>query len=506
MGNLRNGSAFSARWATGFRGRQRSGLIVVAIIFGLCVPNIGAAQSAPPKTRKAVFAGSFYPGDKTGLGKAVDGYLTTAAANAPAAQDPVFGIIAPHAGYEYSGQVAAYAYSQLKGRAIKTVIIMGSSHQVGFKGVAIDPVDQWETPLGSVSVNREIADSITERYRFIKAYPPAFQREHSLEVQLPFLQRTLSNFSIVPLVLGSMDEQDYAVLSDALLAQLNKNPQTTLIVASSDMSHFHPYKQAVRMDNRTLKDIETLNLEKVKEAMEKGDSELCGAQAVITLMSVARRLNAESRILRYANSGDVTRDMTRVVGYGAAAFSYRDRAESLSTREQTMLLSIARKSLEASVLEKAIPQPDIKDKRLLDKRGAFVTLTKKGDLRGCIGYIQPVQPLYKAVSEMAIAASTRDPRFPPVSKEDLKNIHIEISVLTPLRPIADVKEIEVGTHGLYIVKGGYSGLLLPQVAVTYKWNRDEFLKQTCVKAGLPPNAWKEKDTRIYTFSAEIFEE
>ncbi len=148
----------------------------------------------------------------------------------------------------------------------------------------------------------------------------------------------------------------------------------------------------------------------------------------------------------------------------------------------------------------------MQDKRLLEKRGAFVTLTKKGNLRGCIGYIVPMLPLYKAVADMTVAASTRDMRFPPVTKEELKDIHIEVSVLSPLKLINNISEIEVGKHGLYINRGDYTGLLLPQVATQYLWNREEFLRQTCLKAGLPPNAWKEKGTQIYTFSAQIFSE
>jgi AmmeMemoRadiSam system protein A len=148
----------------------------------------------------------------------------------------------------------------------------------------------------------------------------------------------------------------------------------------------------------------------------------------------------------------------------------------------------------------------VKEKNLLEKRGAFVTLTKNGSLRGCIGYIQPVTPLYKAVSDMAIAASTRDPRFSPVAQGELGDIHIEISVLSPLRLIVDTNEIEIGKHGLFMTRGNNSGLLLPQVATQQGWNREEFLRQTCVKAGLPAQAWKDKGTQIYTFSAQIFSE
>jgi AmmeMemoRadiSam system protein A len=153
---------------------------------------------------------------------------------------------------------------------------------------------------------------------------------------------------------------------------------------------------------------------------------------------------------------------------------------------------------------KEVPKFQVKSEKLNELRGAFVTITKKGSLRGCIGHIKGVKPLYKSVEEMAAAAAFQDPRFPPVTKKELKDLDIEISVLTPFEQISDVSEIEVGKHGLYIERGFYSGLLLPQVATEYNWDRDTFLEHTCRKAGLPPDAWKDKETRIYIFSADIF--
>jgi AmmeMemoRadiSam system protein A len=223
-------------------------------------------------------------------------------------------------------------------------------------------------------------------------------------------------------------------------------------------------------------------------------------------MMLAKQLNGKPTVLNYANSGDATKDRARVVGYGAAVFSLPHVDQGLSKKEQGILLKIARKTLVEYVKNGNIPKVDVKESMLLEKRGAFVTLTKKSALRGCIGYIQPLAPLYKAVSDMAIAASTRDPRFPPVSQEELKDIHIEISVLSPLKLITDTNEIEVGKHGLYMTRGNNTGLLLPQVATDHGWNREEFLKQTCVKAGLPDQAWKDTGTQIYTFSAQIFSE
>jgi AmmeMemoRadiSam system protein A len=186
---------------------------------------------------------------------------------------------------------------------------------------------------------------------------------------------------------------------------------------------------------------------------------------------------------------------------------YADKNDNeLSLKDQKTLLTIARKTLEEFISNGNIPKFDIKEGQLLEKRGVFVTLKKHDELRGCIGYIMPIEPLYKAVIEMTVSSSTKDPRFLPVSKKELKDISIEISALTPLMPVENPNQIEVGKHGLYITRGGRSGLLLPQVATENKWNRDEFLSQTCRKAGLPQNAWKEKGTKTYTFTAQIFSE
>jgi MEMO1 family protein len=340
----------------------------------------------------------------------------------------------------------------------------------------------------------------------IRSFPAAFEHEHSLEVQVPFLQKTLTGFKIVPIVTGIMDKNDYKDFADTLGSIVKNNRGKVLIVASSDMSHFHAYDAAGKMDNLTLKDIGELNADGLHQHLQKGDCELCGAQGVLSLIMLAKQMNGKATVLKYANSGDVTNDKTMVVGYSSAVFSSVQADQGLNRKEQEVLLSIARKALEGYVRNGIMLATDAKEKNLLERRGAFVTLTKNGSLRGCIGYIQPVTPLYKAVSDMAIAASTRDLRFSPVAQGELKDIHIEISVLSPLMLIEDTNEIMVGKHGLYVSRGNNAGLLLPQVATQQGWSREEFLRQTCVKAGLPPQAWQDRNTQIYTFSAQIFSE
>ncbi len=476
---------------------------IICVVF-LC--TAGFAEDVLVKVKKPVFAGSFYPGERSVLAGTIDGYMRETGSQKDRTSSPVFGIIAPHAGYQYSGRVAAYAYNQVKGKPYTTVILMGPTHRVPLNGAAIYPSGSWETPLGRVQVDHDIAKKLADKCPFMKNYPIAFEREHSLEVQVPFLQRALKDCKIVPIVMGMMEGDDYRTLSDALCELLKQHAGKVLIVASSDMSHFHSYREANRMDRLTLKEIGNLDIEHLASGLAKNDYELCGSQAVMTLMMVAKKVNGEAKILHYANSGDVTEDKNRVVGYGAVAFFLREAGAGLSKREQKALLACARKTLEEAVTLEKIAPAEPKEKALLEKRGVFVTLTKNGRLRGCIGYITPVVPLYRAVSDMTVSAASRDPRFPPVAKEELKDIHIEISVLSPLKNIDDPQEIEIGKHGLFIVRGNNQGLLLPQVATEYMWSREEFLKQTCRKAGLPSNAWRDKETKVYSFSAQIFSE
>jgi len=479
-------------------------LCILALVF-VYVPDVWS-QAKPPAVLKPVVAGAFYPSDKKQLEQKLDGFLKETEPRAQKNSAAPFGLIAPHAGYDYSGKIAAAAYRQIAGKPYKTVFLLGPSHYVSFPGVSIYPYGAWETPLGKIPIDEQVAAAVMEQCGFVRYQAPAFEREHSLEVQLPFLQKALENFKIVPLVMGKLSGPELRALADHLTTRIEQNPGRVLIIASSDMSHYHPYHEATAMDKTTLKQIEAMDLRMLRKSLESGTGELCGSQAVTTLMRVAENIGGRAKVLEYANSGDVTGDKTRVVGYGAVGFYVADQQFALSEKEQKILLQIARHTLEGQAVSNGVSRMDVVAEKLMEKRGVFVTLQKKGMLRGCIGYVKPVQPLAMAVSEMTIAASSHDPRFPAVDSAELKDIRIEISVLSSMKRVRDPAEIKVGQHGLYIAKGENAGLLLPQVATSYNWSREEFLNQTCLKAGLPPGAWKDKDTQTYLFSAQIFSE
>jgi AmmeMemoRadiSam system protein B/AmmeMemoRadiSam system protein A len=465
--------------------------------------------------RKPAVSGIWYPANPSSLKKEVDNFLKRAEKGK--IEGKIIGLVSPHAGYVYSGQVAAFAYKQLEGLSFETVILLGPSHYFPFSGISVYPEGAYETPLGKVPVDSSLARNLIKENGKIRFYPQAHLREHSLEAQIPFLQRTLKDFKILPLLIGDPSPKNCEILSQSLLK--NIRGKNVLIIASTDLSHYHSYKEASRMDRLALALMEKGDPKILFQELARGRIEMCGKGAVITLLLLAKKLGAEKiKVLKYANSGDITGDKSRVVGYGAVVV-YKTRSNLQRVEEEEMeeskklseeakkkLLEIARHSIETYLKSKKAPEISLEEPVLQEKRGAFVTLTKNHQLRGCIGRFEPEISLYKIVSRMAIAAATADPRFPPVREEELKDIRIEISALTPLKRVKDVEEIKVGTHGIYIVKGSNKGVLLPQVATEYKWDRTTFLEQTCWKASLPQDAWKDKDAEIYIFGAEIFHE
>lgn len=457
------------------------------------------------KVRQPAVAGSFYPGSETVLKKDVSSMLS--AAKPAGIQGKVMGLISPHAGYVYSGQVAAYAYRTVSGRRFDAVIIVAPSHRVAFRGNSIYREGRYATPLGEVETAADVAEAIAKADPLTTARSDAHAQEHSLEVQVPFLQMTVPDLKIVPIVMGDQSLEAARSLAAAIVdASRGKD---VLLVASTDLSHFHNYDEAVRLDRVVIDRVKAYDPEGLARDLDLDKCEACGGGPMVTVMLAARELGAsKAAILKYANSGDVTGDHSQVVGYLAAALLGESPVGvdlGVSDSDKAELLKIARKSIEARVLGKPMPQFSASSPVLGEKRGAFVTLTEGGELRGCIGHIVATLPLYKTVSEMAMAAATEDPRFPPLTREELDRIAIEISVLTPLRKITDPEDIEVGRDGIYLEKGFNRGLLLPQVATEYGWDRYEFLDHTCRKAGLPAGSWREGAT-IQAFSAQVFNE
>ena len=485
-------------------------ILIVSLVFLISAEGKGGEMD---NVRKAVIAGSWYPGDPEQLKTDINRYLSDARVSDINGQ--VTALVVPHAGFVYSGQVAAHAYKTVQGDWFDAVIVIGPSHRARFSGATIYNGTGYETPLGVMPVDTIMAGEIVADSNGIVSFAPDDRSpENSLEIQIPFLQMVLDDVPLVPILMGTQDMGTCRALADAIIQAIGN--KRVLVIASSDFSHYHDYDKAVEMDSAALGYIEKLDIDGFLHSLGKGESEACGAGAIIVTMMVARAMKADrSRLLEYMNSGDITGDKSGVVGYAAVVF-YQDpedsmkeqeiTVEELTRQEQELLLRIARKSIEAGFSGGDMPHFDIESSTLKRKMGAFVTLKKRGQLRGCIGLIEGRKPLHETVEEMAQAAAFKDTRFRQVTEDELDGLDIEISALTPLRQIENVNEIEVGRHGIYIVRGYHSGLLLPQVATEYNWDSDTFLSQTCVKAGLPENAWKDTDTKIFIFSASVFGE
>ena len=485
--------------------------IAVALLAGCLAPTSAAA---PESVRSAGVAGTFYPGNPNELATTVDGFL--AHAEVPALGGEIFALIAPHAGYAFSGAVAAHSYALLKGRPTHRVVVIAPSHFEAFSFTSVYDGDAYNTPLGKVAVDKEFARKLVRLNAQIKlssrGHAPTSQgSEHALEVQLPFLQRALRDFQLVPIIMGDQSYEASRALGVAL-AELIRGTDT-LIVASSDLSHYHPYDQAVNLDGKTLNAIQEWNYLAMSDNFQSRGWEACGGAPIVAAMIAAERLGGNrADVIKYANSGDVTGDRSRVVGYGAVALLKDEGAPSqqrpkfsLARSEKRQLLDIAKRSVEAEVKDqKRYELPPDLPASLRQDRGAFVTLKLDGELRGCIGYTVAMQPLAETVRDVAAFAALRDPRFRPVTTGELEHLSYEISVLSPLRRVADINQINIGEHGLVIVKAGRRGLLLPQVATEQGWDRNTLLEQTAIKAGLPAKAWRDKDADLFMFTAVVF--
>lgn len=475
-------------------------------------------EAADLRIRVAGVAGSFYPADPVELTSMMDGYLAKAAV--PPIDGPILAVVAPHAGYPYSGPVAAYSYGALKGHKFTRVVVIAPSHFEAFGFTSVYGGDGYSTPLGTVKIDKDFARRLAGMQNSIKISelghtPKGRDAEHALEVQLPWLQHMLGEFSLLPVVMGDQSYESSRDLGVSLAKLLAKESEgSTLIVASSDLSHYHTYNEAVKIDHKTLAAVQSWDYFSMSRNFDERVWEACGGAPIVAAMIAAEREGAnDAMLLHYANSGDVAGDKSRVVGYGAVAFINRpsrhaqEQNFTLSEKEKDTLIALARASVEHAIHDrKAYDAPTPQQAALNREAGAFVTLKEGGALRGCIGYTSASKPLYQTVRDTATLAALSDPRFQPVSAEEVSRLEYEISVLSPLRRVQDVRQIQVGKHGLLIKNGRREGLLLPQVPTEQHWDRVRFLEQTCAKAGMPEQCWKAEDTDIFSFTAEVFGE
>ena len=467
-----------------------------------------------PVIRPATQANRFYTGDAKELSEEVDSFL--ALHRGETVYNNVAALIVPHAGYYYSGNVAATAYMSMpKDKPYKRIFLLGPSHHEWLDGASVNTeADYYATPLGHVKVDHETALRLTDSDSVFSYQPKAHDREHCLEVQLPFLQRRFGENvmpSIVPIIISTNDYQKLKRIANVLKPYFTEE---NLFVISSDFSHYPSYEDACEVDAKTGKAIETGNVEQFIAVLEENSrsgkrnlaTSACGELAIVTLMLMMDR-TYEVKHLLYQNSGDVeNQEHNRVVGYHAFAILRGASQEFvLSDEEKKILKEIALTSIKDSLAGKPIAQPILNSQYpvLNSKCGAFVSLHKQGRLRGCIGHFGEDVPLHEIVAEMARAAAFEDPRFMPVTKDELEDIDIEISVLTPMRRIQSLDEFELHRHGIYIRRGYRSGTFLPQVADEVNWTKEEFVSHCAQdKAGIGWDGWR--DAELYVYEAIVF--
>jgi AmmeMemoRadiSam system protein B/AmmeMemoRadiSam system protein A len=484
--------------------------------FSLAVANC-ISQNGQLNRQPAV-AGQFYPSQKNELTLELKKLFSKAIP--PKRIKDVVAIVCPHAGYVFSGEVAASSFNQIgPGKKYQSIFILGPSHYVPFEGASVYSAGDFITPLGRVRVNKEIARDLIAKSKVFSSRTDAHAYEHSVEVQLPFLQYIMkSEFQIVPIVVGASSPEVCEEIARALRPYFNTK---NLFIISTDFSHYPAYDDAKAVDRATgdavlsnsVENLVSTISDNAKKSVPNLVTSMCGWPCVLTLLYLTQnnpQISMEA--IQYKNSGDSEGgDKTRVVGYYAITVSLKSREKptgfKLLEKDKNSLLVIARDAIEQYVRHQHVPDLDTvgPSEALKTRCGAFVTLNEHNTLRGCIGQFGSDLPLYRVVQQMAVAAAVQDFRFPPVSPEELDKLEIEISVLTPMRRITSIDEITMGKHGIYIKKGSKGGTFLPQVATETGWSKEEFLGHCAQdKAGIGWDGWK--DAEIYVYEALVFSE
>ncbi len=486
------------------------------VAFWLLLLTIGVAQAAD-SVRASVLAGrGWYPAAPAVLQQMVDGFLDAAGDVRLKSKQPVRVLILPHAGYRYSGATAAKGLALVRNRQFKRVLLLAPAHHLGFDGLSIAEVNAYETPLGRVPLDREVVRQL-RRSPLVGSYPEAHRREHSIEIELPLLQQALApGWKLVPVLVGSMSQEQYRQGADLLRPLADEN---TLVIVSSDFTHYGerfrytPFpmgdqvaEQIRALDEGALKEVLTGDSKGFLAYQQESGITICGYRPIALLL---RMLPASARLeqVAYTTSGALTGDYRNSVSYVVVAVSAPeplsgdDPAGSsgrLSRQDLALLHRFALAGIEQAVLgpeearsEKLARMEERLPAELKQPAGAFVTLKENGRLRGCIGYIVPRQPLYRAVLENGYNAARRDHRFQPLEPEELKGLEVEVSVLTPPRAIPSYTSFRVGEQGIILNKDGRRALFLPGVAREQGWDRAETLSHLATKAGLAADAWRE---------------
>jgi AmmeMemoRadiSam system protein B/AmmeMemoRadiSam system protein A len=472
--------------------------------------------------RKPVVSGRFYPSTEAELRSELAQLFLQASklvSERKLQYEEIRAIVSPHAGYIFSGIVAASAYLNIQNRkAFNRIFLIGSSHHAWFEGASVYYEGHYVTPLGKIEIDRKIATGLIQSNEKFQYRPEAHTNEHALEVQLPFLQYAIGKaFKIVPIIIGGQSKDTPRNLAETLKPYFIPE---NLFIISTDLSHYPEYYDAVKIDKLTTESICTNNPEKFVEQLKENDQKniqnlatsICGWTSVLTLLHITHSLPDIHYVpVLYQNSGDIALygEKSRVVGYQSIVVTSENKSSEqafkLNNEEKKLLLSIARDSITNNLNSvRSIPfDEDELPRAFREHCGAFVSIYVDDKLRGCIGRIENDEALFTTIQKMAVASSTRDYRFSPISRSEISRMHIEISLLTPLRKIESIHEIVPKKHGILIRKDSRSGTFLPQVAEKTGWDTEELLAQCSErKAGLGRNGWKDAD--IFIYEAVVF--
>lgn len=486
-----------------------AGLTLSAVlIFGLRATHHPAA--AEGLVRQPAVAGTFYPADDAQLRAQVDQLIK--ATDVAASEGEIIGLFVPHAGYVYSASTAAAAYSRVMGKDVDIVVVLAPSHRDAFAGVTVYPGRAYRTPLGEIAIDQKTAKAFVETCAAAQfSHLGHGSAEHSLEVQLPFVQHLFPDAALLPIMVGQVDWITSRQTADALGRVLAD--KRSLLIASTDLYHGHSYEQCKKSDEYTLAALERFAPEAFWREWAEERCQACGGAAAVIMQMACRELGADNaRVVARTNSNDATG--TRggyVVGYGSGVV-YRSGSPvitypELNLDEQRELLRYSRQAI-ATYLQTGKTSVFTSEKAALQqKRGCFVTLTRNGQLRGCIGVHESDRPLIEMVPDRAVAAAFFDPRFQPLQADELDKIKIKISVyLTNVYRISSIEEFQMGVHGIILLKNGKGATFLPEVPIEAGWRtKEEEMQQLCHKAGLPPDAWK-KDAEFWVYKTQIFDE
>ncbi len=460
--------------------------------------------------REPVVAGTFYSANANALKQQLDGFFSE---YSNPKHDNISAIIVPHAGYVYSGNVAASAYAQIsRDRKFDNIFILGSSHHVSFNGASVYNQGNYRTPLGLCKVNVDLANLLIENTKEIIYKKEAHEEEHTIEVQLPFLQHHFKEMPpIVPILVATHEKDICRNIAKALEPYFNSR---NLFVISSDFSHYPEWKAARIVDDLTGDAICKNDPEELIAVLNKNRkseipnlyTSLCGWSSVLVLLFMTSGKQVTYHKIKYQNSGDVyNKNKAKVVGYQSIVIERSEPEQIvLSAKDKDSLLALCKneifKTLGVRYKEDAVF--DVPDS-IENWNSAFVSVYVSGALRGCLGRFDSNLEMSRLLKELANSAAFNDHRFMPVQSEELKNINIEISLLTPMRKVDSVNEIELGKHGVYIKKGANVGTFLPQVATKTKWTKDQFMGHLARdKARIGWNGWKDAD--IFVYEAIVF--